>query len=305
MLPALIYLSTYIRKQLLSLSSRCVGDRRMFRGTRCIKNLGRDSRAAALTRPAVVVSGLRSRAAAPSPSRSYFPQLVRRSPPVTDGASTLLPTVAAAPRMLALAKEMDPVKRLTSGFELFKKEVYEKNTNLFTQLAKTQKPKFLVFACADSRVCPSVVFNFQPGEAFTVRNIANIVPPYDQTRYSGVGAAIEYAVLRLEVQNIAVIGHSRCGGIEKLMSLKDCTKASGFIEDWLKVCLPAWEKVKAEHPTLPPEDQRTHCEKEAVNLSLENLKSYPFVKERQEKKTLKLIGAHYNFVIGSFDIWEI
>ncbi|XP_065005183.1 carbonic anhydrase 2-like isoform X1 [Musa acuminata AAA Group] len=166
--------------------------------------------------------------------------------------------------------------------------------------------RFMVFACADSRVCPSVVLDFQPGEAFTVRNIANMVPPYDQTRYSGVGAAIEYAVLHLKVENIVVIGHSRCGGIKGLMSIKeDGTRSSAFIEDWVKVCLPALEKVKANHSALPFEDQCTHCEKEAVNVSLHNLKTYPFVKDGLEKKTLKLIGAHYNFVAGSFDIWEV
>ncbi|KAJ8460716.1 hypothetical protein OPV22_033642 [Ensete ventricosum] len=203
-------------------------------------------------------------------------------------------------------KEMDPVERLTSGFESFKKEVYENNPTLFSQLAQGQSPKFLVFACADSRVCPSVVLSFQPGEAFIVRNIANMVPPYDQTRYSGVGAAVEYAVVHLKVEFIVVIGHSRCGGIKGLMSMKeDGTTSSDFIEEWVKICLPAMEKVKAEHSALPFTDQCTQCEKEAVNISLENLKTYPFVSEGVEKNTLKLIGAHYDFVAGSFGTWEI
>nr|XP_018684190.1 PREDICTED: carbonic anhydrase 2-like isoform X1 [Musa acuminata subsp. malaccensis] len=177
---------------------------------------------------------------------------------------------------------------------------------LFSQLAQGQSPKFLVFACADSRVCPSVVLSFQPGEAFIVRNIANMVPPYDQTRYSGVGAAVEYAVVHLKVEYIVVIGHSRCGGIKGLMSMKeDGTTSSDFIEEWMKICLPAMEKVKAEHSALPFTDQCTQCEKEAVNISLENLKTYPFVTEEVEKNTLKLIGAHYDFVAGSFGTWEI
>ncbi|RWW09023.1 hypothetical protein GW17_00027508 [Ensete ventricosum] len=254
-----------------------------------------------------------------------------------------------------LKPEMDPVERLTSGFERFKKEVYENNPTLFSQLAQGQSPKvtqlpldvleafthslFLVFACADSRVCPSVVLSFQPGEAFIVRNIANMVPPYDQTRYSGVGAAVEYAVVHLKVSSqsrcfpchlffiweverwkkvacppavwqvefIVVIGHSRCGGIKGLMSMKEdgTTTSSDFIEEWVKICLPAMEKVKAEHSALPFTDQCTQCEKEAVNISLENLKTYPFVSEGVEKNTLKLIGAHYDFVAGSFGTWEI
>ncbi|KAE8686581.1 Carbonic anhydrase [Hibiscus syriacus] len=85
----------------------------------------------------------------------------------------------------------------------------------------TKFDPFLVFACSDSRVCPSHVLDFQPGEAFMVRNIANMVPPYDKKKHSGVGAAIEYAVLHLKVENIVVIGHSCCGGIKGLMSIPD------------------------------------------------------------------------------------
>ncbi|CAL9063822.1 beta carbonic anhydrase 2, chloroplastic-like [Musa acuminata AAA Group] len=200
---------------------------------------------------------------------------------------------------------MEPLERIKSGFEHFKKEVYEKKPDMFAQLKEGQSPKFMVFACADSRVCPSVVLNFQPGEAFAVRNIANMVPPYDQTKCCGAGAAIEYAVHHLKVENIVVMGHSRCGGIKGLMSIKDDgTTSTDFIEDWVKICNAAREKVKAEHSALSLEDQCTRCEMEAVNVSLQNLKTYPFVKEAVEKNSLKLIGAHYDFVSGSLETWE-
>ncbi|KAI5419635.1 hypothetical protein KIW84_043700 [Lathyrus oleraceus] len=129
--------------------------------------------------------------------------------------------------------------------------------------------QFLVFACSDSRVCPSHILDFQPGEAFVVRNIANMVPPYHKTKHSGTGAAIEYAVIHLKVENIVVIGHSSCGGIKGLMSIPD----DGTIE--------------------------------AVNVSLGNLLTYPFVREAVVKKTLALKGAHYDFVKGAFELWDI
>ncbi|XP_074568029.1 carbonic anhydrase 2-like [Curcuma longa] len=231
------------------------------------------------------------------------------------------------------------MERLTSGFENFKNNVYEKNTELFSQLAQGQSPKYMVFACSDSRVCPSVVLGFQPGEAFSVRNIAAMVPPYDQvmlilsfslpfvvctlnqeepvvvvdpsicdlwmqTKYSGSGAAIEYAVHHLKVENIVVIGHSCCGGIKGLMSIKeDGTTTTEFIEDWVKVCLPAKEKVKGEFASSSFPEQCTECEKAAVKISLENLKTYPFVKDAVEKGSLKLFGAYYDFVNGNFEIW--
>ncbi|XP_022733456.1 carbonic anhydrase 2-like isoform X2 [Durio zibethinus] len=202
--------------------------------------------------------------------------------------------------------QFDPVKRIETGFFHFKKEKYEKNPNLYGTLAKGQSPKFLVFACSDSRVCPSHILNFQPGEAFMVRNIANMVPPYEKTKYSGVGAAIEYAVLHLKVENIMVIGHSCCGGIKGLMSIPDDgTTSSDFIEQWVSICAPAKTKVKSENNELSFSEQCTNCEKEAVNVSLGNLLTYPFVREAVVKKTLVLKGAHYDFVNGKFDVWNL
>ncbi|KAF8378287.1 hypothetical protein HHK36_029626 [Tetracentron sinense] len=226
------------------------------------------------------------------------------------------------------SKAFNPVERIKTGFIHFKKEKYEKNPALYAELAKGQSPKFLVFACSDSRVCPSHVLDFQPGEAFMVRNIANMVPPYDQTRYSGVGAAIEYAMVHLQrcsllgktlwwkrhdqfkslgqVKNIVVIGHSCCGGIKGLMSIPDDgTTSSDFIEDWVKIGLPAKAKVKAEFGNLPFPEQCTHCEKEAVNVSLGNLLTYPYVRKAILEKTLALKGGHYDFVNGSFELWGL
>ncbi|KAF8040810.1 hypothetical protein BT93_B2896 [Corymbia citriodora subsp. variegata] len=208
--------------------------------------------------------------------------------------------------LVAAGNGFDPVERIKSGFVRFKKEKFEKNPALYGELAKGQDPKFLVFACSDSRVCPSHILDFQPGEAFMVRNIANMVPPFDQTKYSGVGAAIEYAVLHLKVENIVVIGHSRCGGIKGLMSIPDNgTTSSDFIEHWVKICSPAKTKVKSDHSKLSYEEQCTHCEKEAVNVSLGNLLTYPFVREAAVTKTIAVRGAHYDFVRGTFDLWDL
>ncbi|XP_073150547.1 carbonic anhydrase, chloroplastic-like [Henckelia pumila] len=199
------------------------------------------------------------------------------------------------------------VERLKTGFITFKKEKYDKHPALYGELAKGQSPKFMVFACADSRVCPSHVLNFHPGDAFVVRNIANMVPPFDKTRYAGVGSAIEYAVLHLKVQEIVVIGHSACGGIKGLMSFAlDGSSNTDFIEDWVKICLPAKKKVIAEcSGETPFGDQCALCEKEAVNVSLGNLLSYPFVREGLVKKTLALKGGYYDFVKGTFEVWAL
>nr|XP_043639035.1 carbonic anhydrase 2-like [Erigeron canadensis] len=206
----------------------------------------------------------------------------------------------------ASVKEVNPVERIKNGFDQFRTHKYEKNPGLYEELSKGQSPKFMVFACSDSRVCPSHILDFQPGEAFMVRNIASMVPPYDKKKYSGVGAAIEYAVLHLKVENILVIGHSCCGGIKGLMSIPDNgTTSSDFIEDWVKICSVAKSKVKAEFGNLEFTEQCTKCEKEAVNVSLGNLLTYPFVKEAVTKKLLSLKGGYYNFLKGTFDLWSL
>ncbi|XP_058091645.1 carbonic anhydrase 2-like [Magnolia sinica] len=282
-----------------------------------------------------------SSSSASSSSSPNFPRLIRNKPVFAAPAPILTPTVgeemgkdsyeeaiAALQKLLSEKSELgpvaamkidqirselqlpppgiSPVERMKIGFDYFKKEKYDTSPALFGELAKGQSPKFMVFACADSRVCPSHVLNFQPGEAFTIRNIANMVPPFDPVKYSGVGAAIEYAVLHLKVENIVVIGHSCCGGIKGLMSLADDGSTSTqFIEDWVKICLPAKEKVKAAHASKPFADQCTECEKEAVNVSLGNLLTYPFVRDGLANKTLELLGGHYDFVTGSYESWGI
>ncbi|CAA7032952.1 unnamed protein product [Microthlaspi erraticum] len=203
-------------------------------------------------------------------------------------------------------KSSDAVERIKSGFIHFKTRKYQKRPGLYSALAKSQSPKFLVFACSDSRVSPSHILNFQPGEAFIVRNIANMVPPFDKNQHSGVGAALEYPVTHLNVENILVIGHSRCGGIKGLMSMEDdSAPKSVFIENWVQIGTPAKNRVKEDFSDLSFDDQCNYCEKEAVNVSLGNLLSYPFVRERVMKNKLAIRGAHYDFVNGTFDLWEL
>ncbi|CAN6881181.1 hypothetical protein HID58_065761 [Brassica napus] len=154
-------------------------------------------------------------------------------------------------------KSSDAVERIKSGFIHFKTHKY-----LF----------WCLLVRSDSRVSPTQILNFKPGEAFVVRNIANMVPPFDKTQHSGVGAALEFPVTALN----------------GLMSIEDDAAPSKnvFIDNWVQIGTPAKNM-------------------EAVNVSLGNLLSYPFVKERVVKNKLALRGAHYDFVKGTFDLWEL
>nr|GMD18170.1 carbonic anhydrase 2-like isoform X1 [Ipomoea batatas] len=167
----------------------------------------------------------------------------------------------------ASGKTADAVQTIRTGFAHFKGEKFEKNPDLYGQLATGQSPK---------------------------------------AKYSGAGAAIEYAVTHLKVENILVIGHSRCGGIKGLMHIPDDgTTHSEFIEEWVKIGMIAKSKVKAQCSDLGPDEQCELLEKEAVNVSLGNLLTYPFVREAVTKKTLALQGGHYDFVKGGFDVWNL
>ncbi|KAK9277859.1 hypothetical protein L1049_027416 [Liquidambar formosana] len=202
----------------------------------------------------------------------------------------------------------DPVfETIKHGFLHFKTHMFDEDPEKFAKLAQGQHPKFLVFACSDSRVCPSHILNFQPGDAFMVRNIANLVPAFNQVRYAGVGAAIEYAVDVLKVENILVIGHSRCGGIKRLMDHpEDGSIPFDFVDEWMKIGIPAKAKVKSEFIDKPTDElQYEKLEKEAVNLSLVNLLTYPYVRSGVANKTLSLKGGHYDFVNGTFALWDL
>ncbi|XP_050370431.1 carbonic anhydrase 2-like [Argentina anserina] len=202
-------------------------------------------------------------------------------------------------------KDNAAVQTILDGFKHFKTNYYDTNPELFGELSLAQNPKFLVFSCSDSRVSPSHVLHCAPGQAFLVRNIANLIPAYDQLRYTGTGATIEYAVEELGVENILVVGHSSCGGIKRLMSYpEDGSAPLVFIDDWMKMALPVKAKVIAEAADQEFPEQCERCAREAVNLSLANALTYPFVQEAYAKKKLALRGAYYDFVNGRFELWE-
>ncbi|XP_002971798.2 carbonic anhydrase 2 [Selaginella moellendorffii] len=204
----------------------------------------------------------------------------------------------------AIETKVAAAERIKTGFQKFKAETYTQNPELFNELANGQSPKFMVIACSDSRVCPTTVLGFQPGEAFVVRNVANMVPPPEQAGYPGTSAALEYAVTALKVENILVIGHSRCGGIKALMTRKEnAAKWSAFIEDWIEIGRPARASTLKSEPEGQIDHQCTKCEKESVNVSLSNLLGFPFVKEAVTSGKVALHGGYYNFVDGAFEYW--
>lgn len=204
-----------------------------------------------------------------------------------------------------LSAKFDPIQRIKEGFYCFKINEFNDDPEYYSALAEEQAPKYLMFACSDSRVSPTNIFNLRPGDAFMARNIGNMVPVFNQLKYSGVGAIIEYAITHLKVEVIVVIGHSHCGGIKRLMSLPDVETSYDFIDDWVSIGRPAKAKVLAENPNASDEELHTLVEKESVMNSLVNLLSYPYVRSGVADKKIKLMGGYYNFDGGKFQIMEV
>nr|ACU23311.1 unknown [Glycine max] len=193
---------------------------------------------------------------------------------------------------------------LKDRFLSFKKNKYMKNIEQFENLAKVQTPKFMVIACADSRVCPSNVLGFQPGEAFMIRNVANLVPTFESGP-SETNAALEFAVNSLLVENILVIGHSCCGGIRALMGMQDDDVERSFIKSWVIVGKNARKKAKAAASNFSFDEQCKHCEKESINHSLLNLLTYPWIEEKVANGELSIHGGYYDFTDCSFEKWTL
>jgi len=162
----------------------------------------------------------------------------------------------------------------------------------------------LVIACSDSRVDPTRVFDTEPGQMFVVRNVANLVPPFDPDPTHGqhsTSAAIEYAVTQLKVHHILVLGHARCGGIKASIegTFDDAAPGEGgFIKRWMSQIAPARDTIRAAAQLSPDIDACSALELAAIRLSIDNLRSFPFIAEAEESGALHLQGALFDIAEG-------
>lgn len=190
--------------------------------------------------------------------------------------------------------------RLIEGFRRFRSTSWPEHRALFHALAdRGQSPPVMIIACADSRVDPQLIFSAAPGEIFTVRNVANLVPPYaPDSDYHGTSAALEFAVRGLEVAHIVVLGHADCGGVRALLRGPDPTTGSDFIDAWMKIAAPARERALVAAAHEPQEAQRL-CEYETVKVSLANLATFPWIRERAAAGKLQLHGCFFGIQSGA------
>ena len=189
-------------------------------------------------------------------------------------------------------------ERLVNGYRAFLGARFPAERSRFAALAETgQRPEVMIVGCCDSRVSPEVVFDASPGELFVVRNVANLVPPYaPDGDYHGTSAALEFAVVALGVKHIVVLGHARCGGIRAFADEAAPLSASDFIGRWMTMIAPAAQRLG---PTGGDRaDYLARLERAAIDQSLENLMTFPYVAERVQAGTLALHGAYFGVATG-------
>lgn len=198
-------------------------------------------------------------------------------------------------------------ERLTRGYSSFIGGRFKTERQRYADLAETgQRPEILVFGCVDSRVSPEVIFDAAPGELLVVRNVANLIPPYeeeDRNSQHGTSAALEFGVQALKVKHIVVLGHAQCGGIRAFADEQEPLSPGDFIGRWVSLIAPAAARLGpkppccAGHSGTDPAYLRA-LELASIEQSLLNLLTFPCVRILHEKGRLHLHGAYFGVATG-------
>jgi carbonic anhydrase len=196
-------------------------------------------------------------------------------------------------------------KKLADRYRRFHHRHFLPKAEEYEELATHgQNPEAMVISCSDSRVDPETIFSAMPGEMFVVRNVANLVPPFEVGGgLHGVSSAIEFAVLNLRIKHLIVLGHSGCGGIKAALDQSAAIQTEAqFISRWMSMLDDARLKVLAAYPTSPHHEKLTALEQEGIKNSIKNLRTFPFVADAEYRGKLSLHGAHFDIATGTLSV---
>ena len=194
-------------------------------------------------------------------------------------------------------------EHLLAGYASFMRGRYASERDRYGALAREgQRPQTMVIACCDSRAAPETIFDTGPGELFVVRNVANLVPPYEpDDRHHSTSAALEFAVQSLKVRTVVVLGHGRCGGIKAALDPEAEPLSPGdFIGNWMSLVSPA-AAAMTDNAMLTTADRQTALERISIRYSIANLMTFPCVRILAEKGRLALHGAWFDIANG--ELW--
>jgi carbonic anhydrase len=192
---------------------------------------------------------------------------------------------------------------LLDGYRTFMADRYARERGRYRELAASgQSPRVMIIACCDSRAAPETIFNAGPGELFVLRNVANLVPPFQpDAGQHGTSAAIEFAVNGVEVEHIVVMGHGRCGGIRAALDPAGAPLAQGdFIGKWMSMLAPVTEEV-AKYSILTEHERHTMLERLSIRNSIRNLRTFPYVQRLEGEGKLAVHGAWFDISTG--ELW--
>lgn len=196
---------------------------------------------------------------------------------------------------------------LAERFRQFKTGQFDPERDHYQSLAANgQNPEVMVVACSDSRVAPETIFNAGPGEIFVVRNVANLVPPFETSgHFHGVSAALEFGVLNIRVKHLLVMGHSGCGGVKAALDQKAALETEArFITKWMSMLDDAKLKVLAANQGANRTPLQPQLEKAGIRASIANLRTFPFIKQLEDKGELTLHGAHFDITTGLLTVLD-
>jgi carbonic anhydrase len=192
---------------------------------------------------------------------------------------------------------------LLNGYRSFMNGRYVDERERYRSLAENgQNPTTLVIACSDSRSAPETIFGAGPGELFVIRNVANMIPPYEPDgHFHSTSAALEFAVQALKVADIVVMGHGRCGGIRAALDPDAEPLSPGdFIGRWMALVKPAAEQIQS-NDVMTATERQTALERVSIRNSINNLRSFPDIKMLEESGKLQLHGAWFDISTG--ELW--
>jgi carbonic anhydrase len=197
-------------------------------------------------------------------------------------------------------------QQLINGYRAFTTQRLPTEQSRYRALSERgQSPETMVIGCCDSRVSPEAIFDAGPGELFVVRNIANLVPVYQpDANAHGVSAALEFGVQVLKVKHIVILGHAQCSGISAIINKAKPLSPGDFIGRWMAMFIKPGEVVEQrERETM--KEFATRIEKAAVFRSIENLMTFPFVRNSVENGHLTLHGAYFSVAEGSLYVLDL
>ncbi len=196
-------------------------------------------------------------------------------------------------------------EHLLIGYRNFMKGRYAAESERYVSLAREgQAPETMLIACCDSRSAPETIFDSGPGELFVLRNVGNLIPPFEpDEEFHSTSAALEFAVDVLKVKNIVIMGHGRCGGIRAALAQGGKPlKPGDFIGKWMSLIHTAAAAV-ASTSVMTATERETALERISVRYSLNNLRTFPQIKAREKAGELTLYGAWFDISAG--ELWAM